>query len=107
MKGVAVNELAMAPIYPVTALSKDIKAVKAKADKQVVRISENGRGAYVFASEKALADLIEKERQDAAWEAYTLQSVARGVADVDAGRYTTSREAMFQKASEYRMSNHA
>lgn len=96
------TELSMAPIFPITALSKDSKSVKEAADKGLVRITENGRGAYVFVSEQELAKIIERERADAAYEAYLLDAVGQGVADVEAGRFVTSREAMFAEAAKRR-----
>lgn len=91
-----------APIFPITALSKQPKAVKDAADQGPVRITENGRGAYVFMSEQALKELIERERTDAAYEAYLLDAVQQGVTDIEEGRYVTSREEMFHRADARR-----
>lgn len=91
-----------APIFPITALSKQPKEVKEAADRGPVRITENGRGAYVFMSEQVLGDLIERERADAAYEAYLLDAIKQGADDIEAGRYTTSREEMFNRARERR-----
>lgn len=96
------NTSITAPIFPITALSKQPKEVKDAADKGPVRITENGRGAYVFMSEQALNELIERERSDAAYEAYLLDAVQRGATDIEEGRYPTSREEMFQRARERR-----
>lgn len=98
------TELSMAPIFPITALSKDAKTVKAEAEKSPVRITENGRGAYVFMSEKVFRSLVDRERADAAYEAYLLDSVGQGVADVAAGRVVTSRSEMFAEAARRRAS---
>ncbi len=95
-----------APIFPITALSKQPAAVKEAAGRGPVRITENGRGAYVFMSEQALKELIERERTDAAYEAYLLDAVQQGVTDIEEGRYVTSREEMFRRA-ESRMARHA
>ena len=94
--------LAMTPIFPITALSKEPKEVKAAAQNGLVRITENGRGAYVFASEQALDDLIAREREDAAYEAYLLAEVGKGVEDISAGRYATSRADAFARAAARR-----
>lgn len=45
------TDLAMAPILPAMALSKDSKEVRDAARTSPVCITENGRGAYVFMSE--------------------------------------------------------
>ena len=91
-----------APIFPITALSKQSKEVKEAANRGPVRITENGRGAYVLISESALSDLIARERADAAYEAYLLDAVQQGADDIEAGRYSTSREEMFRRADERR-----
>lgn len=91
-----------APIFPITALSKQTKEVKEAAEQGPVRITENGRGAYVFMSENALKQLIERERADAAYEAYLLDAVSQGVTDIESGNYTISREAMFARANSLR-----
>lgn len=57
------TDLAMVPIFPVTALSKDSKEVRDAARTSPVRITENGRGAYVFMSEDVLSDLVRRERE--------------------------------------------
>lgn len=90
------------PIFPITALSKEPKKVKEAARDKVVRITENGCGAYVFASEAALKALIAREREDAKYEAYLMRSIDRGLADVEAGRYVTSQEEMFAEAAKRR-----
>ena len=92
-----------APIFPLTALSKQPKAVKEAASRGPVRITENGSGAYVFMSEQALAELIERERADAAYEAYLIDAVQQGASDIEAGRYVASREEVFQQARERRI----
>ena len=89
-------------IYPITAISKNPKEVKEQADKGIVHITENGRGAYVFMGMQVFDDLIRREREDAAYEQYLHDEVGRGIADLEAGRYTTSREAMFARAAEIR-----
>lgn len=89
-------------IYPITAISKNPKEVKEQADKGIVHITENGRGAYVFMGMQVFDDLIRREREDAAYEQYLHDGVGRGIADLEAGRYTTSREAMFARAAEIR-----
>ncbi|WP_139651025.1 hypothetical protein [Raoultibacter phocaeensis] len=92
----------MEPIYPLTALSKDVKEVKDCAKENVVRITENGKAAYIFTSEKVFEERIRREREDAAYEAYLLKAVGEGIEDVQAGRYVTTREEVFAEASKRR-----
>ena len=40
----------MPPIYPSTALKNQQREIKQLADTQIVYITENGRGKYVFMS---------------------------------------------------------
>ena len=89
-------------IYPITAISKNPKEVKEQADKGIVHITENGRGAYVFMGMQVFDDLIRREREDAAYEQYLHDEVGRGIADLEAGRYTTSIDAAFDRAVEIR-----
>ena len=42
----------MPAIYPSTALKNEQRAIKAIADKEVVYITENGRGKYLFMSQE-------------------------------------------------------
>lgn len=92
----------MTPIFPVTALTKEPKEVKARAQEGPVRITENGRGAYVFMSESVFADLLEQTRQEALYEAYLVDHVGQGVRDIEKGRYVTSRAEMFAQAAKSR-----
>lgn len=48
----------MEPIYPLTSLAKDTKEVKEQAQKNVVRITENGKAAFIFTSEKMFEERI-------------------------------------------------
>lgn len=91
-----------APIFPITALSKDPKAVKTAAKNDVVRITENGRGAYIFASEEALAALLKREREAAVYEAYLSREIQEGLEDIEAGRFATSRAEMFKAVDSKR-----
>ena len=95
-------DFSLSPIYPITSLSKDPKKVKEEARSSIVRITENGRGAYVFTSEKALQELIAREREDAKYEAYLTAAIEQGVNDVETGRYVTSRAEMFAEAAKRR-----
>jgi len=45
---------------------------------------------------------IEKEREEAAYEARLMDAVGRGIADIEAGRYVTSIEEAFKEADKRR-----
>lgn len=92
----------MEPIYPMSALQRTPSRVKKDAENQVVRITEQGGGAYVFCSEAAFEKRIAREREDAAYEARALESVGRGIADIDAGRFVESIDEAFEAAGKIR-----
>jgi predicted transcriptional regulator len=89
----------MDPIYPLTALQKNPRAVRDEANKSIVHITENGSAAYVFCSEAVLEERIRKERADAAWEARLSEAIGRGLADIEAGKFVVNIEEAFEKAA--------
>lgn len=92
----------MEPIFSMTTLQRNPGQVKSAAQDSVVRITEQGAGAYVFCSEEAFERRIAAEREDAAFEARLSEAVGRGIADIEAGRFTTSVDDAFQRADELR-----
>lgn len=84
---------AMQPIYPITALQKKQSEVKAAAARDVVRITENGVGAYVFCSEKVFERALQEAADAAVYEAQLASAIERGRADVAAGRVVCGTEA--------------
>lgn len=92
----------MEPIYSMTALQRNPSEVKKDAKEGIVRITEQGSGAFVFCSEEAFEARLAKERADAAYEARLLDSVGRGIADIEAGRYVTSTNEAFERAATLR-----
>lgn len=92
----------MEPIYSMTTLQRNPAEVKNDARKGIVRITEQGSGAFVFCSEEAFEARLEKERADAAYEARLLDAVGRGITDIEAGRYVTSTSDAFEQAAKLR-----
>lgn len=92
----------MEPIYSMTMLQRNPNQVKAAAKDSVVRITEQGAGAYVFCSEEAFERRIAAEREDAAFEARLCESVERGLADIESGHFVTTMEDAFKRANELR-----
>lgn len=82
-----------------TTLQRNPSQVKDAAKNSVVRITEQGVGAYVFCSEEAFDKRIAQEREDAAFEARLAEAVGRGVADIEAGRYVTSVDEALSRAA--------
>ncbi len=94
----------MEPNYSMTALQCNPSQVKSAARDNVVRVTERGTGSYVFCGEEVFEERIAREREDAAYEARLLESVGRGVADIQTGCYATSLDEAFERAAELRRS---
>ncbi len=92
----------MEPIFPITALSKDQAAVKEAARDSIVRITEHGAAAWIFTSEEALEQRIQKAVDDAVYEAQIAWMIERGRRDFAEGRYITGTENAKKKAAEMR-----
>lgn len=93
----------MEPIFSMTTLQRNPSAVKKEAQESLVRITEQGGQGYIFCSEEAFEARLQREREDAAYEARLLDSVGRGIADIENGRYVTSIEEAFAQADEKRL----
>ncbi|MEG0477674.1 MAG: hypothetical protein RR572_08435, partial [Raoultibacter sp.] len=87
-------------IYPVTALAKNQIEVKAAAQKDVVRITEHGLGAYIFCSEEVFTDKLEQAASAAAYEASLAFIIKRGRADKAAGRVYLGTDAAFAEVEK-------
>ena len=85
----------MEAIFPISALQKEQKEVKEAARKGIVRITEQGRAAFVFASEEALEKRIQEERRQAVYEAKLEEIITAGRADIQTGRFYTDAEKLF------------
>ena len=85
-----------------TTLQKNPSEVKKQAQHDLVRITEQDGTGYIFCSEEAFERRIEKEREEAAYEARLVDAVGRGIADIEAGRYVTSIEEAFKEADKRR-----
>lgn len=84
-------------IYSSTALATRQREVKDVADKQVVYITENGNGAYVFCSEEVFDRELKRAREEARYEAEMELIVNRGVRDIKEGAFTTDVDAFSER----------
>lgn len=75
-------------IYSSTALANRQREVKDVAQREVVHITENGNGAYVFCSEDVFARELERAREEARYAAELELVARRGRCDIEEGRYT-------------------
>ena len=87
-------ELTMSPIFPISALQKRQRDVKEAAKNDVVRITENGVGAYVFCTEETFRRVVEEAAENAAYEARMEAAILRGRADIAAGRCVEGTDAV-------------
>ncbi len=97
----------MEAIYPVTALQKQQGEVKKAAREGLVRITENGKGAYVFCSEDVFERILDQAAEDAAAEARMHLIVNRGRSDIAAGRTYKDTEAAMRAVEQKVLASHA
>lgn len=81
----------MPPIYPSTALKNQQREIKQLADTQIVYITENGRGKYVFMSENVLQKQIDSAVENALYEARMAEALKESREDFAQGRFYSSR----------------
>jgi PHD/YefM family antitoxin component YafN of YafNO toxin-antitoxin module len=92
----------MPPIYPSTALKNQQREIKKLADTQLVYITENGRGKYVFTSEEVLDRVVSDAVEKALYEQRLSDALAESRGDFDCGRYFTSRESLMDAVNAKR-----
>ena len=94
----------MTPIYPSTALKNRQREIKALADTQMVYITENGHGKYVFASQEVMDRMISDAVEEALYEARLADALRRSREDIAAGRVYESREDLMTAVAQKRAS---
>lgn len=92
----------MPPIYPSTALKNQQREIKAHADEEVVYITENGKGKYIFVSEDVMNRLIKQEVENALYEHRMQTALESSREDYEQGRFYASREAMMDAVAKKR-----
>ena len=95
----------MPAIYPSTALKNEQRAIKAIADEEIVYITENGRGKYLFMSQEVHDREIAEAVEEALYEARMSEALRASRADYEAGRYYTSREDLKTAVESKRAAN--
>lgn len=90
----------MDAIFSATMLRDKPREVKEAARHNIVRITENGNGAYVFCSEEIYRERLEEAAERAAYETRLAMAIERGRSDVAAGRvFEGSIDELFAEAS--------
>ena len=89
-------------IYPITALTKQQQEVKDAARDGIVRITEHGMAAWVFASEEAFDQRVSEEVERALYDARVQTAVARGERDYERGRFVVGTDAAKTRLTDLR-----
>ena len=84
----------MPPIYPSTAFKNKQREIKKLADTELVYITENGRGKYVFTSEEVFDRIVADAVEEALYEQRLSNALLDSRDDFEHGRYYTSRESL-------------
>ena len=92
----------MIPIFSSTALKTRQREVKDAARHDVVHITENGNGAFVFCWEAIFNDRLQQAAENAAYEERMAAAVREGKADVLAGRAYEGTDAAFEEIDRLR-----
>ena len=92
----------MPPIYPSTALKNQQREIKQLADTQIVYITENGRGKYVFMSENVLQKQIDSAVENALYEARMAEALRESREDFAQGRFYSSRADLLAAVEQKR-----
>ncbi len=96
----------MDAIYSATMLRDKPREVKEAARHNLVRITENGNGAFVFCSEEIYRERLEEAAEKAAYEARVSMAIERGRSDVAAGRvFGGSLDELFVEAKRRATAN--
>ena len=85
-------------IYPISALAKRQGEVKEAARKGLVRITEQGAGAFVFCSEEQFERVLSRAQEEALMEAQIAQAIEEGRRDKESGRIRTDNDEFFASA---------
>ena len=97
----------MSAIYPSTALKNQQREIKARADREVVHITENGWGKYVFMSEDVFEQSINQAFEDALYEARLKSALVESRKDFEEGRFYSSKADMLAAVAKKREMLHA
>ena len=96
----------MDAIYSATMLRDRPREVKEAARHNLVRITENGNGAFVFCSEEIYREKIAEAAEQAAYETRVSMAIERGREDIAAGRvFNGSLDDLLDEAERRAIAN--
>ena len=84
----------MQAIYPISALQKNAAAVRRDASEDIVRLTVDGRGMYVFATEEVFENYVQRQVDEALYEREAMRVLDRAVADEREGRLVPAEESV-------------
>lgn len=88
---------AMTAIFSSSALKTNQREIKDIALKEIVHITENGNGAFIFCSEELFQKKLQEAADDAAYEARMAYIIERGRAEVARGEYIEGTDEAFKE----------
>lgn len=83
----------MEAIYPFSDLKTKQREVKDAALRDVVHVTENGKGAFVFCSEEIFESKLHAAAEEAAYAERVAAAVRRGRREIAEGKFVEGREA--------------
>ena len=92
----------MPAIFPSTALKNQQREIKAIAENEIVHITENGWGKYVFMSEEVLKQTVDQAVEDALYEKRLADALRESRKDFEEGRYYSSRGDLLAAVAQKR-----
>lgn len=97
----------MPAIYPSTALKNQQREIKSIADNEIVYITENGWGKYVFMSNEVFEKTVKQAVEEAAYQRRLSDALRESRNDFDEGRCYSSRDDMFAAVAAKREAAYA
>lgn len=82
----------MTAIYSSSALKTNQREIKDIALKEVVHITENGNGAFIFCSEELFQKRLQEAADEAVYEARMAYVIERGRSQIARGEYVEGDE---------------
>lgn len=92
----------MTAIFSSSALKTNQREIKDAALKEVVHITENGNGAFVFCSEEIFENAIQRAAEEAAYEERLKFAIESGRRDFEEGRCIEGIDAFFEEVGRRR-----
>lgn len=96
----------MPAIYPSTAFKTQQREIKGIADHEIVHITENGWGKYVFTSEGILKKTVDQAVENALYEKRLVDALTESISGFAEGCAYSSREEMMATVAKKREAMH-